>query len=135
VGDQEAIVRQFLDAWREPDLDRLVDRLTPFISEDAVLRQMPFAEVRGHEGLRRICQESLETMSDFEIDVVAVTGAGGRVFSERVDRFVLRGKPVAVPVLGVFELSEDGKITAWRDYFDSRPLFFDSRPLFTQPST
>jgi limonene-1,2-epoxide hydrolase len=27
------------------------------------------------------------------------------------------GKDVAVPVMGTFEIS-DGKISAWRDYFD-----------------
>ena len=130
MGDPETIVREFLDAWDEPDLDRLVEGLSGFISEDAVLRQMPFAEVRGRDGLRRICQESLESMSDFGIDLVAVSSVGRRVFTERVDRFVLRGRPVAVPVLGVFELSEDGLITAWRDYFDSRALFAHDEPLF-----
>ena len=37
------------------------------------LHAMPFAEVRGHEGLRRICQESLASMSEAEIDVLAIT--------------------------------------------------------------
>jgi limonene-1,2-epoxide hydrolase len=127
VGPQETVVRKFLYAWVEPDLDRLVERLTDFVSEDAVMHQMPFGEVRGHEGLRRICQESLASMSQFEIDLVAITAIGGTVFTERVDRFVLRGRPVAVPVLGVFEVADDGKITAWRDYFDPRPLFVDAK--------
>src|SRR4051794_28675805 len=84
VGDQASVVRQFLDAWSEPDLERLVERLTSFVAEDVVLRQMPFAEVRGHEGLRRICAESLASMTESEIDVVAITSAGNTVFAERV---------------------------------------------------
>jgi limonene-1,2-epoxide hydrolase len=122
VGDPQAIVRDFLDAWDEPDLDRLVERLSAFITEDAVLRQMPFGEVRGRAGIRRIAAESMETMSQFEIDIVAVDAAGRKVFTERVDRFVLHGRAVAVPVLGVFELADDDRISAWRDYFDPRPL-------------
>jgi limonene-1,2-epoxide hydrolase len=39
------------------------------------------------------------------------------VLTERLDKFVLGGKTVELPVAGVFEL-KDGKITAWRDYFD-----------------
>jgi limonene-1,2-epoxide hydrolase len=134
VGEQESIVRRFLEAWSEPDLERLIAALVPFVAEDVVLHQMPFAEVRGHAGLRRICEESLATMTESEIDVLSITAAGNTVFAERVDRFVLRGKPVAVPVLGVFELSDDGRIVAWRDYFDSKRLFFDARPLFQPPA-
>jgi limonene-1,2-epoxide hydrolase len=37
--------------------------------------------------------------------------------NERIDRFVMNGKPVALPVSGVFEVV-DGKISFWRDYFD-----------------
>ena len=39
------------------------------------------------------------------------------VFTERVDRFRIMGKQVALPVAGVFEI-RNGKIAAWRDYFD-----------------
>jgi limonene-1,2-epoxide hydrolase len=39
------------------------------------------------------------------------------VLNERVDSFIVNGRPVVVPVAGVFEIS-GGKIKAWRDYFD-----------------
>lgn len=52
---------------------------------------------------------------EFEISAIASTGSV--VFTERVDRFVVGGKTIALPVAGVFEL-RDGKIAAWRDYFD-----------------
>ena len=44
-------------------------------------------------------------------------GDDGAVLTERLDKFSFGGKNVELPVAGVFELSE-GKITAWRDYFD-----------------
>ena len=37
--------------------------------------------------------------------------------TERVDHFKLPNKSFALPVMGTFEVS-DGKIKAWRDYFD-----------------
>lgn len=44
--------------------------------------------------------------------------AGGVVLNERTDRFLLKdGRWVALKVMGVFEVA-DGRITAWRDYFD-----------------
>ncbi|HEV8574090.1 MAG TPA: limonene-1,2-epoxide hydrolase family protein, partial [Dehalococcoidia bacterium] len=41
----------------------------------------------------------------------------GSVLTERLDKFALGGKKIELPVMGVFELT-DGKIAAWRDYFD-----------------
>ncbi len=46
-----------------------------------------------------------------------VEGSNGVVLTERVDRFMINGKWVALPVMGTFEVA-NGKIKAWRDYFD-----------------
>ncbi len=48
------------------------------------------------------------------------TAAGGVVLTERLEHFKhLKGEREAceLPVMGAFEL-KDGKITAWRDYFE-----------------
>lgn len=37
--------------------------------------------------------------------------------NERTDRFLLNGKWIEIGVMGVFEF-KNGKIAAWRDYFD-----------------
>ena len=34
----------------------------------------------------------------------------------------LTGTPVTLHLVGVFEVERDGKITAWRDYSDSREV-------------
>ena len=39
------------------------------------------------------------------------------VLTERIDTFWVGGKQVPLPVMGTFEI-RDGKIYAWRDYFD-----------------
>ncbi len=39
------------------------------------------------------------------------------MLTERTDRFQIGEKWLELPVMGSFELA-DGKITAWRDYFD-----------------
>ena len=43
--------------------------------------------------------------------------AGGVVLNERTDTFRIGEHSITLRVMGVFELT-DGKITAWRDYFD-----------------
>ncbi len=46
-----------------------------------------------------------------------IAAEGGTVLNERVDVFRLPGQEISLPVMGAFEVV-DGKIAAWRDYFD-----------------
>jgi limonene-1,2-epoxide hydrolase len=38
--------------------------------------------------------------------------------NERLDCFHMAGKPVEIPVAGIWEVNDEGLITLWRDYFD-----------------
>jgi limonene-1,2-epoxide hydrolase len=49
--------------------------------------------------------------------VINITADGPVVMTERVDVFKLPDKAIELRVMGTFEV-RDGKITAWRDYFD-----------------
>jgi limonene-1,2-epoxide hydrolase len=53
-------------------------------------------------------------------DMLAIAVAGDKVLTERVDHILgPGGQPTATfPVMGIFEVA-DGKIVAWRDYFDT----------------
>jgi len=42
------------------------------------------------------------------------------VMNERTDYITLNGRPVTLPICGVFEI-ENGRIKAWREYFDLAP--------------
>ncbi len=53
---------------------------------------------------------------EFIVHHIAETSSG-TVLTERVDKFLIDGKWVELPVMGTFEF-RDGKISAWRDYFD-----------------
>jgi limonene-1,2-epoxide hydrolase len=39
------------------------------------------------------------------------------VINERTDHISFRGRPLVVPIGAVFEI-RDGRIAAWREYFD-----------------
>jgi limonene-1,2-epoxide hydrolase len=112
MNDNEKLVREFCGQWANLDLDVIAS----YFAEDAVWHNIPFDPINGKKGIRRV----LDTMAEFgdsNFELVNVATNGNIVFTERVDRFVIKGKNVAVPVTGVFEVN-DGKITAWRDYFD-----------------
>lgn len=56
-------------------------------------------------------------------DMLAIAATGNTVMTERIDHLIgTDGKTVvSITLMGIFEV-EDGKITAWRDYFDTAGL-------------
>ena len=56
--------------------------------------------------------------SQFSFEFRHLAAVGDTVFTERVDRFSLNDTPMTVHVAGVFEFASDGRISAWRDYYD-----------------
>jgi len=46
--------------------------------------------------------------------------SGSIVMNERTDYITINGTAVVLPICGVFEI-EDGRIKAWREYFDLTP--------------
>ncbi|HLF99817.1 MAG TPA: limonene-1,2-epoxide hydrolase family protein [Acidimicrobiia bacterium] len=111
--DNEQIIRDFVDAWSRRDADELLG----FLAEDAVYHNMPMQPVQGHDAIRAVFDFFLPGSTAITWDLLHMASSGDVVFTERVDRFSMGDREVALPVAGVFEVA-DGKITAWRDYFD-----------------
>ncbi|MGH6650031.1 MAG: limonene-1,2-epoxide hydrolase family protein [Sphingopyxis sp.] len=60
-----------------------------------------------------------------EIDwrILAIAANGATIFTERDDRFRFAGKDwTSVRAAGIFEIDGEGRIAAWRDYFDLAEL-------------
>jgi len=113
MPDPEALVREFCAAWSRRDIDVLLG----YFTDDAVYHNMPMAPVAGKNSIREVLNMFVPGADAIEFEMLAVAARGSVVFAERIDRFRLGGKQVEVPVVGVFEV-RDGKIAAWRDYFD-----------------
>jgi limonene-1,2-epoxide hydrolase len=116
ANSPEQIVRDFCAAI--PRLD--VKELVGFFSEDAIYHNIPIAEVQGTEAITATLNQFLAPSEAGEFEILALAVDGNRVLTERVDRFTVGGKQVALPVMGTFEVNPEGKITAWRDYFDMK---------------
>jgi len=106
-------VRDFCAAWGRRDVEELLG----YFAADAVYHNMPMAPVTGHDGIRELLNMFAPAAETAEFEILAIASSGNLVFTERVDRFTMNGRQVALPVAGVFEV-RDGKIAAWRDYFD-----------------
>jgi limonene-1,2-epoxide hydrolase len=110
----EKIVRRFCEAVPRRDCAELAG----FFSDDAVYHNIPVDPVRGPEAIRKLLESFLAPASHAEFEIHGIAAHGNLVLTERIDRFVVNGKPITLPVMGAFEVRPDGKIAAWRDYFD-----------------
>lgn len=111
--ENETLVLAFCTAWGRRDIDELL----AYFAEDAVYHNIPIAEAVGHDAIRNVLQLVVPVSEEIAFEMRAIASKDGLVFTERVDRFVMDGRTIELPVAGVFEI-RDAKITAWRDYFD-----------------
>lgn len=109
----EEVVRAELAAWHRLDVDEIVSHF----ADDAVWDNVPIGAVHGCEAIRRAVEGYVRRTSSGSIEVINLAVSGNVVLTERVDHFVYDGRSVNARVMGAFEVV-DGKIAAWRDYFD-----------------
>ncbi len=107
------IVSDFCAAWARLDLDELLGYFTP----DAVYHNIPIDPVVGVEAIRSMMEMFTTGVERIEFQVRHLVAHDNVVLTERVDTFVQPERTIELPVMGVFEIV-DGKIAAWRDYFD-----------------
>lgn len=106
------IVMAFIDAWNRMDWNGVIDLLT----EDVFYHNIPMQPLVGKETVRAFIGGM--NVQSVNWEVLSIAENGNKVLTERVDNFVMgNGKQVSVPVMGTFEI-RDGRIAAWRDYFD-----------------
>ena len=109
----EALVREFCDAWTKRD----ADLLTEYFTDDAVYHNMPLAPLTGRAAIREFLAGFLAGVTSAEFRMLNLVASGDVVMTERVDAFTMAGREGEFLVMGIFEV-RDGKIAAWRDYFD-----------------
>jgi limonene-1,2-epoxide hydrolase len=115
VGSTEsiALIRRFLEACVRADPEEFAS----FFTADATWCNAPWNPVKGREAIRETLRRGAERMSALPWEVKHIVADGDIVMTERIDNFLVGKTPVSVPCVGIFELQE-GKIAAWRDYWD-----------------
>ncbi len=113
MADPIDTVRNFCAAWSRLD----VEELMTYFADEPVYHNMPGPPARGRDAVRKTIEAFLKGWQKTRWEIVNIAAAGHVVFAERVDRTDTGGRHVDLPLVGVFEI-RDGKIAAWRDYFD-----------------
>ena len=114
-------VRRLCERWATLSLDEFRE----VMAEDCDYRNVPI------EGDRHIGPDAAHAVLspmgakwDIELEIVNLVGDDRVVMAERTEHFARKDgtrEPFVLPVMGVFEL-RNGKVTAWRDYFERSHL-------------
>jgi limonene-1,2-epoxide hydrolase len=118
---EEGLVTAFMTAWgdgtqAEPDLDRIL----PMFTEDAVWHLwVPGGPVLlGRDAIKADIERQLGFATHMRCGPIAVASNDRQVFTERLDRFMSKGVEIDHHLVAIFDISDDGRIAAWREYFD-----------------
>ncbi len=111
-SDNIDLVRRFCATWSTLDIPKILE----FFTDDAVYHNMPLQPIQGKDAIKGVIEQFMAPFERADWEVKQIVAAGDIVLTERVDRFIGE-KTVELPVMGTFEI-RDGKIAAWRDYFD-----------------
>jgi limonene-1,2-epoxide hydrolase len=111
--DAERVVRDMLAAFGKHD----AEALRQYFTDDVVYHNIPMDPCAGIEETIAFIASFFSMFESLVIDTRYLALRDNVVLTERIDTFTMGGKVADLPVMGTFEI-RDGKISAWRDYFD-----------------
>ena len=114
------IVTSFIGLWEQDD--GFTQAVNSYFRDDTVWENHGLLTTTGKQEALGFYREFSKAtgMTGMKIDMLALAESGNKVLTERIDRIIdAQGVEVmTVACMGIFEI-EDGKIAAWRDYFDT----------------
>src|SRR5215471_5471014 len=114
MSDAIDLVQRFCAEWgKGADTETIIS----YFTDDAVYHNIPVDPCVGKDAIRGMIGMFTTGVESIEFRVDNIAADGDTVMTERVDVFVLPHTRIELPVMGTFEV-RDGKIAAWRDYFD-----------------
>lgn len=108
------IVTAFIEALERKDVAAASAYASPTISYE----NMPMDPIVGREAMAAMLDMFLGSANEVEWVILRQHEVGQVVFNERIDRFQIGSGWLELPLVGLFEIDDDGLISLWRDYFD-----------------
>lgn len=111
----QATVEAFIGHWNACDIDAMM----ALCAEGIVYHNIPMEPITGTAAMRTMVESFLANIASCDWQTHAIAANGNVVLTERTDGFTFKdGRRAAIRVMGTFEIGPDGRIIAWRDYFD-----------------
>jgi len=120
--DPASTVTEFISRVVSLDLDSAGE----LVADDIEYDNVPVGKNIGRDAMIAFLSGMNDDFEEVEFVVHRQVSNGNTVMNERNDRFRIGDTWIDLPVAGVFEVGDDGRITLWRDYFDMK-TFSDQR--------
>ena len=127
--DAEATVNEFIERVVGGDLAGAGE----LVAGDVEYDNVPIGKNIGREAMVAFLGSMMDGVDAVEFETHRQTCTGNLVMNERTDRFRIGEASIALPVAGVFEVGDDGRIVLWRDYFDMKSFTDQMAALTPQP--
>lgn len=117
-GNPAAVVEALVAAFNRRD----PAAVAALLHDDVVCHGIPLDPACGRDAAMAMLAPFLAA-EEIDWQILAIGATGSTVFTERVDRFRFAGQGwTRVRAAGIFEIAGDGRVIAWRDYFDMAEL-------------
>lgn len=124
--EHEKFILDMLAAWGDgtdgsrPD----VDRIMATFADDAVWQLwVPGGPViEGRDALRKEIERQMSYVTHNRCTTRNIVSSDRLVMTERDDYCISNGVPMPHSMVAVYELNEQGLISAWREYLDTADL-------------
>ena len=113
ADDAERGVRDLCDGFAKHD----AEALRQFFTDDVVYHNIPMDPAVGIDATIAFIDGFFAMCEKMVIETIHLAVRDNVVLTERVDTFTVGAVVASLPVMGTFEI-RNGKISAWRDYFD-----------------
>jgi limonene-1,2-epoxide hydrolase len=125
MSDALAVVEGFLGSLETKTIEDCATALGERVTDDFVWQNSGLPTQHGREAAQQFLLGFVQLipMAGIRIETLAAAASGSVVVTERIDHLTdaAGNVLVSIPLAGTLEV-RDGKISAWRDYFDPRPL-------------
>jgi limonene-1,2-epoxide hydrolase len=119
-------VENFFTALETKSIEDCAARFGEAVTDDFVWVNSGFPTCNGREAAQQFLLGFAQAipLTGLKIETLAIAAAGNKVITERIDHFIDASGTIlaSLPLAGILEVAEDGRISGWRDYFDPRPL-------------
>jgi limonene-1,2-epoxide hydrolase len=122
---QEKLIESFLEAWGDglterPDTEAIGRALSDDVTWQLWLPGGPV--LSGKEAVLADIERQLHFATHMRCSVITMTSDDKTVVTERLDTFRSGDRVIEHSLCAVFEIDDEGKIAAWREYFDVADL-------------
>ena len=98
-----------------------VDAFAELLSDDIVAEHVSLGRViEGKAAVIQYFAGQMELTEAFNVEVKRLCHDGSTIWAERIDRHRIGGQWHEIPIMGILQLDDTGKVTLMRDYFDSK---------------